>query len=193
MTRLLANWWWNIVTVLCYFSVRSAIPMEYQSTRPITSNVTEFSNDDISNLNLNHSNLHMHLIESFRVVFTLIGMVIGIVGIGFNSALIISSIVKASSRTGLKTRNLIISLGVADICLLVFGITHWLSTCSVMTLSALFYGSTLSRFTLRPCRSEWLSLAWRACWMPNVCLSPRNVTTYSHSHKTFIRSLLYSS
>ena len=95
--------------------------MEYQSTRPITSNVTEFSNDDISNLNLNHSNLHMHLIESFRVVFTLIGMVIGIVGIGFNSALIISSIVKASSRTGLKTRNLIISLGVADICLLVFG------------------------------------------------------------------------
>ncbi len=86
----------------------------------VTSNLTNFSSNSSSDLDVTN---RMYLIESFRVIFTALGMTIGIVGICFNTALIISTAIMNSLLTtfSLKTRNLIISIAAADIFLLVFG------------------------------------------------------------------------
>lgn len=85
----------------------------------VKSHLTNFSS---SSGDLDVTN-RMYVIESFRVMFTALGITIGIVGICFNTALIISSTIMNSmlATFSLKTRNLIISLAAADIFLLVFG------------------------------------------------------------------------
>jgi hypothetical protein len=79
-------------------------------------NSSEFNTDVIS---------HRYVIEKFRVAFVVLGIVIGVIAIGFNTALIISSLVKTSyiaTTFSTQTLNLMTSLAVADLFLLVFGI-----------------------------------------------------------------------
>lgn len=66
---------------------------------------------------------HQHLARCLRVVFTVLAIMIGITGIVFNIGFVFSTIVDAQSRAELtlQTKQLIVSLAIADILLLIFG------------------------------------------------------------------------
>lgn len=67
---------------------------------------------------------HRYVIERFRLAFVVLGIAIGVIAIGFNTAIIISSLVKTSYLTATfskQTLNLMTSLAVADLFLLIFG------------------------------------------------------------------------
>lgn len=64
-----------------------------------------------------------YVIERFRLSFVVLGIALGVIAIGFNTAIVISSLVVKSStlRFSSQTINLMASLAVADLFLLVFG------------------------------------------------------------------------
>jgi hypothetical protein len=64
-----------------------------------------------------------YVIERFRLAFVVLGIALGVIAIGFNTAIVISSLVVKSSslRFSSQTINLMASLAVADLFLLVFG------------------------------------------------------------------------
>jgi ABC-type nitrate/sulfonate/bicarbonate transport system permease component len=66
---------------------------------------------------------HRYVIERFRLAFVVLGIALGVIAIGFNTAIVISSLVVKSStlRFSSQTINLMASLAVADLFLLVFG------------------------------------------------------------------------
>lgn len=66
---------------------------------------------------------HRYVIERFRLAFVVLGIALGVIAIGFNTAIVISSLVVKTSclRFSSQTINLMASLAVADLFLLVFG------------------------------------------------------------------------
>ena len=87
----------------------------------LISNSTDFVHNNNSDTDVVS---HRYVIEWFRLAFVVLGIVIGVIAIGLNTAIIISSLIKTSYLTATfssQTLNLMISLAVADLFLLVFG------------------------------------------------------------------------
>lgn len=94
-----------------------------ENNQSIVMALLHVSNSSIFDSNNNSDVIdYSYIIEKFRVVFTIFGIVLGISAIGFNAAIIIATISKnALIPFSLQTVYLLVSLAVADLLLLLFG------------------------------------------------------------------------
>ncbi len=87
----------------------------------LMSNSTDFDQSSIGSDIDDHIR---YVIERFRLAFVVLGIALGVTAIGFNTAIVISSLVVKTPwllRFSSQTINLMASLAVADLFLLVFG------------------------------------------------------------------------